>query len=408
MKIKLLLIAGKNANLSVFGIPAIRRLVLLAQKLGIQDIFCFFMPRYADRRKIISDFIPDDHFIPATELVNLGELLLESWFQDDSDVIILTGNQVIDKLSFQKLINEDSDQIVSLVDPSKIGSDLAAIKVPGNIPDKIETLYTLLRSITLSGELPNDIRRKVKKVNGSPGLPYPLTDNAMSVKEAEKRLMDSLGLQTAETDGFMARNFDRHISRFFSKRLVRTGLHPNWFTVMGMSIGLLGAWFLSQPHYICRLIGSLLFVFCIMVDGVDGEIARLTLKDSTFGHYFDVVTDNIVHAAIFIALPVSFYRETGNAIYLKALWLLLAGVALAAFSAYYCIFRVEQRYSERILVVFDKLASRDFAYLIAFLAMIDRLQWFLWGATFGSYAFALALWTLYLRSSSLTRGCYTV
>ncbi len=408
MKIKLLLIAGKNANLSVFGIPAIRRLVLLAQKLGIQDIFCFFMPRYADHRKIISDFIPDDHFIPATELVNRGELLLESWFQDDSDVIILTGNQVIDKLSFQKLINEDSDQIVSLVDPSKIGSDLAAINVPGNIPDKIETLYTLLTSIILSGELPNDIRRKIKKVNSSPSLPYSLTDNAMSVKEAEKRLMDSLGLQTAETDGFMARNFDRHISRFFSKRLVRTGLHPNWFTVMGMSIGLLGAWFLSQPHYISRVVGSLLFVFCIMIDGVDGEIARLTLKDSTFGHYFDIVTDNIVHAAIFIALPVSFYRETGNAIYLKTLWLLLAGVALAAFSAYYCIFRVEQRYSERILVVFDKLASRDFAYLIAFLAMIDRLQWFLWGATFGSYAFALALWTLYLRSSSLTRGCYTV
>ena len=402
---KILIIVGKGAAVEVYGIPVIRRLVFLAKKLEAKEIFCLFLPDCIEYRKIVSDLVPPDHFASAIDFLDNGRKILDSWFEENEDVIVLQANIAIDRLSFSKLLWHISNNITLLVDPlEKRKNQAMAVKVPGNIPERTSVLEAMIKKMISTGSLPADIADRVDIIAASPGLPYPVSEDPTSVVEAEKRLMDSLGLQTAETDGFMARNFDRHISRFFSKRLVKTGLHPNWFTIMGMSIGLLGAWFISQPGYSQRLLGSLLFVFCIMVDGVDGEIARLTLKDSTFGHYFDIVTDNIVHAAIFVALPVSFYRETGNNIYLKSLWILLIGVAFAAFSAYYCIFRVEHRYNKKILTVFDKLASRDFAYLIALLALINKLQWFLWGATFGSYLFGIILWILYLRSSSLTRG----
>jgi hypothetical protein len=38
------------------------------------------------------------------------------------------------------------------------------------------------------------------------------------------------------------------------------------------------------------------------------------------------------------------------------------------------------------------LGNRDFAYLIAVLALFGKLHWFLIGASAGSYLFAIGLW----------------
>jgi hypothetical protein len=41
--------------------------------------------------------------------------------------------------------------------------------------------------------------------------------------------------------------------------------------------------------------------------------------------------------------------------------------------------------------IFQRLASRDFVYLIAVLAVLDRLEWFVYGAAFGSQIFWIGL-----------------
>ena len=404
MKPDVLILVDKHSEVEVYGVPVLRRLVIVAKKSGAGDIFCLYHPRHRESIKVISDLLPDSHCASFAEFIDSFEKLAGGWFKEGRDLIISSGNLVIDKLSFTNLITCRSDKPVLLADPAGGQNSPRMLKLPAVTLATHRQLKNIVGKVFFSDTLPDHIIEKGTVIYASSGLPYPVTDAPGSVAEAEKRLLKTLGLQTAATDGFMARNFDRNISRFFSRRLVSTGLHPNWFTVLGMSIGLVGAWFLSRPDYVHRLLGSLLFLFCIMVDGVDGEIARLTLKDSTFGHYLDIITDNVVHVAIFVALPVGFYRETGNPLYLKSLWFLLLGVAFAAFSAYYCIFRLEERYNRKILAIFDKLASRDFAYLVAVLAIFDKLEWFLWGATVGSYIFGIVLWIIYFRFSPLTRG----
>ncbi len=397
MKQKAFILAVENSNVEVFGVSIIRRLILLLKKLDVEDVSCIYFPRHKEVLETIRDIVVGEQCISVVDLMENSSHFSELVGKDIDEVIFLRGDIVLDRISLGRLIGSRNDKVVLLRNKDEKPLSVA-VKLPAI---QTERLSELLRTI-LSNHLSDPVfLQSAEVVYGNSGFPFIVSNNPMSISEAEARLMETLGQQTAETDGFMARNFDRYVSRFFSKRLVRTGLHPNWFTIMGMSIGLVGAHLLARPTYGSRLAGALLFVFCIMVDGVDGEIARLTLKDSTFGHYLDIITDNIVHVAIFVALPLGFYRQTGNPLYLKVLWLLLAGLAFAGFSAYYCIFRVERRYKSNVVHVLEKLASRDFAYLIVLLAMANRLDWFLWGSLVGSYIFGIILWVYYVKCSSL-------
>jgi hypothetical protein len=44
---------------------------------------------------------------------------------------------------------------------------------------------------------------------------------------------------------------------------------------------------------------------------------------------------------------------------------------------------------------FEALMNRDFAYLLVLLALLGHLDWFLWGAAFGTYAFTGGLVAIY-------------
>jgi len=129
-------------------------------------------------------------------------------------------------------------------------------------------------------------------------------------------------------------------------------------------------------------------------------VARLTLQETKFGHYFDVITDNLIHVSVFIGIAVGLARGTGDVSHLYALLALLGGFGLCALVVYQVLQRAShhpelQARSTRWL---SWLVNRDFAYLVFLLALFDRLAWFLWGTMVGSYVFALSLWALWLFS----------
>jgi phosphatidylglycerophosphate synthase len=209
--------------------------------------------------------------------------------------------------------------------------------------------------------------------------------------------MKALASQTAGTDGFLARHLNRRVSRPISRRLVLTPITPNQITLGGASIGMIGAFLLSWTGYWPHLIGALLFLFCIIVDGVDGEIARLKLQETPLGHLLDVITDNIVHIAIFVGIALGLYRDSGDPEYWRILGLLLGGFGLCGVAVYQCILKRspdELRQSVKTIRIMVMLSNRDFAYVVVALALVQRLDWFLIGAAAGTYLFAAALWII--------------
>jgi phosphatidylglycerophosphate synthase len=179
---------------------------------------------------------------------------------------------------------------------------------------------------------------------------------------------------------------------------------PNAVTLAGSSIGCLGALALAQTGYWPHLLGALLFLAAVVLDGVDGEVARLTLRETRFGHYLDIITDNLVHVAVFCGIAFGLHRQAPDARHLYALALLLAGFALSALAAYVVLERRDrerERFAPLVERLLAALNSRDFAYLVLLLALADRLAWFLWGAALGTYVFAGTLFLLprYYRST---------
>jgi hypothetical protein len=101
-------------------------------------------------------------------------------------------------------------------------------------------------------------------------------------------------------------------------------------------------------------------------------------------------------------MAFGLYNETDNVIYLYALWFLMGGFCLCVVSVYYCILRRspdEIKRSPRLLRLMALLTNRDFAYLVAALAVVHRLDWFLIGSAAGTYLFAFTLWAISIHET---------
>jgi phosphatidylglycerophosphate synthase len=387
-QIAILLAPDDKGLQAVFGIPVVRRLTLLALQLGLREIH--IIGQVKALQPILSDLVPPERFHPAEEPASLGAVVESLALHDQQKVLVLKANHIIDRGSLTRLIKTGVHSDLYFMEAKgKTSTERLYLATPSYLASILSHLYSP------SSHLP--LPDQAQPVQGTDGLPYVLDGGEEQVRIAEDNLMKALALQTAESDGFLARHLSRRVSRFMSRSLVRTPVTPNQISLGGASIGIMGAFCFSWGGYWPPFIGSLLFLFCIIVDGVDGEIARLKLRDTPFGRHLDVIMDNIVHIAIFVGIAMGLYRDSGDFADLLMLGVLLGGFGLCAVAVYQCIVRRspdELRQSTKTLRFMALLSNRDFAYLVVLLALVQRLQWFLIGAAVGTYLFAATLWMI--------------
>src|SRR2546428_4074541 len=215
----------------------------------------------------------------------------------------------------------------------------------------------------------------------------------ISVATAEAQLLRSLG---REGDSALVRILDRRLSRALTKRLMRTSVTPNQITLGSAVVGIIGAFFLAQPSQVWQVLGSLLFLLSAIMDGCDGEIARLTFQESAFGAKLDLIMDNVVHLVLFPSIALGLYRRQYDTLYFVLGGLTLGGI-LISMAVYLPYLWRRQKVHSSLARLHEHLASRDFAYLLPLLALLDKLQWFLWATTIGTYLFAVVWVGLAIR-----------
>ncbi len=115
---------------------------------------------------------------------------------------------------------------------------------------------------------------------------------------------------------------DRHISIYITRALIGTRVTANQVSLVNIFIALAAASLLVFGGWIA-FVGALLLRFVwLVLDCVDGELARFRGSVSVRGQYLDRAGKFFVEPYIFIALGVGLYLGTPNPIFL-----ILAAVA---------------------------------------------------------------------------------
>ena len=220
---------------------------------------------------------------------------------------------------------------------------------------------------------------------------------------AEKRLLAAL---TKETDGFMSRRFARPISLTVSRFLAPRGVTPNQMTLVSALIGLIAAPFFLFESPALQTIGGALFVLHSVLDGCDGELARLGFKESRLGGLLDFWGDNLVHVAVFAAMGIGWglAEDAAWPLYLALSAAAVHWFTLSGKSGTGPVYTsVSGGAPDRLSKLMDDLSRRDFIYLVFVLALFGKASWFLALTAVGAPVFLILILALAARKALAER-----
>lgn len=352
------------------GLPLLRRIVLAARGAGFERIL--IAGAAGDLRPLVAG-------TPATLLADAPNPPLEA-----GRVVLLTGNAV-PRPAWLRDLRELP------VASGQLHSDGASVAVlaTDDLP-RVLTAAAHCRGLTeLMSRLPGTFVITSAGVDQAGRF---LLGAPSDVAAAERWLLHGL---IKPNEGFMSRHLERRISLAITRRLCTTGITPNAMTLISIAVGLFGALFFLSPAPGWQLAGALLFLAHSVLDGCDGELARLKFLESREGALLDVVGDNLVHTAVFVCMAVGWSLDA------EAAWpLILGGVAVAStLATAVIVYRrggrapTGEAAPSPLSRLTEALVHRDFIYVIVLLAALGRAWWFLALTTVGAPLFlALLLW----------------
>jgi len=145
--------------------------------------------------------------------------------------------------------------------------------------------------------------------------------------------------RTAEIEEITNLYFIHPLASRFVPLAARMGLTPNALTVTGMLFGLLaGLAYYHYPDPRFAVAGFILMIGWHIMDGADGQLARLTQTQSHFGKVLDGISDTATFLAVYTALALALARTYGARAYAL---IFVAGLFHAIQSATYEVQRQE-------------------------------------------------------------------
>ena len=128
-------------------------------------------------------------------------------------------------------------------------------------------------------------------------------DTSQDLTKAKNYLLNNSSSKI--NDGSISKYINRPISQWMTSKIIDYPLTPNQISIAVFFISVFSGLIISIEGYFFLLLGALLAQLSSILDGCDGEIARLKLLESKFGGWFDRVLDR--YSDLFILMGLTFH-----------------------------------------------------------------------------------------------------
>jgi phosphatidylglycerophosphate synthase len=186
---------------------------------------------------------------------------------------------------------------------------------------------------------------------------------ADDLPEAERKLDTWL---VKPTDGLFARN-NRRVSIPISRQLIKLPLSANMVTMLVLGVSFSSGFAFAHGGYWSTLLGAFLSVAASVLDGCDGEVARLKLQSTRFGCWLETVCDYLYYLFVFGGMALGLERSSGNRIYLEWGALLCFGAVMSFLAVSFTRQRFSGAQPEKFLAVWQKKAETQSSNPLLFL-----------------------------------------
>lgn len=166
--------------------------------------------------------------------------------------------------------------------------------------------------------------------------------------------------------------YDQRLARIVVTPFKNTSLHPNHLTTLTLFLGQTAAlWFALDIER--AWIAALLYMLAVFSDHMDGELARMTGKTSSFGHDYDYIVGGLNYTSLFIGIGLGLRESAGN-------WAVMLGL-LAGLSnpvILYLRMKMEQDHGPEAVEHPARAGFEieDFIYLIGPITWLAGSLWF--------------------------------
>ena len=341
-----ILAAGEGARLGVGlkplarvgGVTLLERSITTLRRAGIERIVVVAghakeeLKHFVARKRLDVEVVDNDDFALGN-----GSSALVGGRAAGGRFVLVMVDHVFDPDEIQCVLDSDAPFVAAVdtrprycdVDEATkmrlVDEHVVAVGKDMNVYDAVDAglfvcdasvLGSAERALAAGGGTWNDVKRRCL-AEGAEMVAVDLegafwldVDTPEELRRAERLLVMRAGGKV--WDGAVSRWINRPFSRPISRLLIRTGTSPNAVTVAAFCLAIAGAGAIAAGALwpLAMVAGALLVQLASIVDGVDGEVARASLRESDAGEFLDTVLDRVADGAVIAGLAVAAGGQT--------------------------------------------------------------------------------------------------